>query len=102
MSFTDQKPFLVTKQLLEAFKRKRRPWCCALCGHLFAEGETARWLFSNRRCGNFFFCQPCNQGSNEEILTKAEASFTNAVALARQWDIYGPDWQKDWTHEIQN
>lgn len=97
MSFTDQKPFDINAEQLASFNRRgRRKLHCVLCGHEFVEGETVRWVYANSadgpRCGNFFVCTKCD---GEDVLKRAGESFDTAVKLARQWDIYGPDWQKD-------
>ena len=51
MSFTDMKPRVVTKADLTA------PWggykdgshfFCHLCGHLFEEGDTWRWVYAGK------------------------------------------------------
>jgi len=64
--FTNQKPFVVTKEDL------KRPWggyCdgryfrCGLCGHFFREGDTARWIYLNGssfKYGNRFVCELCD------------------------------------------
>lgn len=97
MSFTNQKPFAVDADAVRSFTRFKKRFNCKLCGHEFAAGDTARWVYANSTpglcCGNFFVCQKCD-GPNEVILVQAKESFTRAVALAKQWDIYGPDWQE--------
>lgn len=67
MSWTDQKPYVVTKEDLKS------PWSgcrhgvyyrCGLCGHRFQEGDTARWVMSNfpggPPGGNFHVCSGCD------------------------------------------
>jgi hypothetical protein len=93
-SFTDQKPFVITPEEKKAFSRGRR-FNCRLCGHTFLIGETARWVYANGQdspipCGNFFVCKKCD---GPDVLTRAAESFNQAVKLAKQWDIYGPEWQ---------
>lgn len=63
MSFTDQKPFVVTAELRKAPWRgysDGRAFRCYLCGYPFVEGDTARWVFSPQKWGNFFTCQDCD------------------------------------------
>lgn len=75
MSFTDQKPHIVTNADLQAHwggggpgKRLR----CYLCGYKFRLGDTFRWVYTagrtyldpdtRRQCGviNFLVCQHCD------------------------------------------
>jgi hypothetical protein len=96
MSFTDQKPFVVTRDRLEAFTRHKKRFGCSLCAHDFKEGDTARWVFangSNLRSGNFFVCP---EHDTPDVLEQGKISFDNAVALSKQWGIYGPDWARDY------
>jgi len=74
-TFTNQQAFIVTANDLT------RPWGghrdgsrfrCALCGHRFTEGDTARWVFTNGTPGaggNPFVCSDCD-GTNEEVIAK--------------------------------
>lgn len=78
MSFTDQKPWIVTKE------DEKRPWSgykdgrrfrCHMCGHRFKAGDTCRWVYANGKdspChyGNFFVCTECD---GEDILERAAA-----------------------------
>lgn len=94
--FTNRKPFAVTADRIKAFKRGRERWNCSLCGHEFQEGDTARWIYANFtespvRSGNFFVCPSCD-GTDADVLRRAAESFKTAVALAKQWGIYGPEW----------
>jgi hypothetical protein len=95
-SFTDCKPFVMDQERLTAFKRTRRRFCCALCGHDFQVGDTARWIYANGTpgitTGNFFVCQSCDTG-DDDCRKRGQESKTQAIKLARQWDIYWPDWQ---------
>jgi rubredoxin len=97
MSFLDQKPFTVTKDTLAAFKRLHKAFNCSLCGHVFTESDVARWIYANgtpgARTGNFFVCSNCD-GENSEVIERASASLKEAIRLAKQWGIYGPDWQR--------
>lgn len=95
-----KKPFEVTKSLFDAFMRTKRGrgFNCVLCGVKFSVGDKARWLCANTRkatCGNFFVCAACD-GPNDDVIAKAQASLEYATKLAKAWDIYGPDWQKDY------
>lgn len=83
MSFTDQKPFIVTEEHTKA------RWCgycdarmfrCAWCGHKFQVGDTARWVFTNDSennarglAGNPFICDKCD-GPRGVILAKLAAT----------------------------
>ena len=67
MSFTDQKPRLVTKEDLTA------PWSgyrdgshfyCHICGHSFIEGDTWRWIFAGGKgMHNLMVCGNCDSDS---------------------------------------
>lgn len=96
MSFTDQKPFTVTDKSLKGFTRYGKRFGCSLCSHDFKEGDVARWVYANSTpglcTGNFFVCP---QHDTVDVLDKAKESFREAVNLAKQWGIYGPDWQKE-------
>lgn len=97
MSFTDRKPFVVTAENVATFKRIKKSYHCALCGHRFSEGDGARWIYANNTTGspgNFFVCAPCDSGSDGELIQKGIGSFRLAVNLAKRWGIYGPDWQE--------
>lgn len=96
MSFTNQKPFVVTPDEHKQFSRGRR-FNCRLCGHDFKPGDTVRWVYANFpespvKSGNFFVCSDCD---GLDVLQRAAESFGQAVKLAKQWDVYGPEWQKD-------
>lgn len=91
-SFTDSKPFVVGKALVRHKKN------CRLCGHVFAEGDGARWIYCNstpgQGTGNFFVCSACDD-TDENCMAKAKESRALAVRLAKQWGIYGPDWERE-------
>lgn len=94
MSFTNQQPFTLDAQQVALFTRRGKRFNCALCGVEFKPGDTVRWVYANDRgfhCGNFFVCSNDN---TPDVLERAKASFAEAVKLAKQWGIYGPDWQK--------
>lgn len=94
MPFTDQKPFVVTPEIHRSFNRSRERFCCSLCGKIFQIGETVRWVYANSpkgaRCGNFFVCK---EHDTPDVLDRAKESFRQAKKLAKQWGVYGPDWQ---------
>lgn len=98
MSFTDRKQFEVSAPTLAAFQlRKSKAFCCALCGHVFALFDKARWIYCNstpgQGTGNFFVCDKCD-GTDEECRTKGKASHEAAIKSAKAWGIYGPDWER--------
>lgn len=99
MSFMDRKAFQVTEETHAAFKKIRKRFNCKLCGRVFAVGDTARWIYANFkdspvRCGNFFVCGKCD-AEDSTVLDRAKLSYDQAASLAKQWDIYGPEWQDD-------
>lgn len=100
MSFTDGKQFTVTSENLATYKRFRKRYGCSLCGHTFKAGDSARWIYANGTpgavTGNFFVCAGCDIGLNAQIIERAKKSLETAKKLARQWDIFGPDWQDEW------
>lgn len=98
MKYLDGKPFIVTDGDISTFKRIKKPYHCKLCGHKFAAGDTARWIYANGTpgacTGNFFVCKDCD-GETSDVIKRGAESLAMAVKLAKQWDIYGPDWQRD-------
>ena len=100
MSFTDQKPFVVNQKTFDAYARIKKPFNCSLCGHKFAVGDKARWVYANStkdaRCGNFFVCADCD---GDGVLQRGIESHKLATKLAIQWGIYGPDWQREYERE---
>lgn len=96
MSFTDQKPFVVTEKTYSSFVRLKRRWGCSLCEKKFEVGDTARWVYANStsglHTGNFFVCP---EHDTPDVLERAKESYETAKRLAKQWGIYGPDWQRD-------
>ena len=106
MSFTNGKQFTVTEETVATYKRLRKRHQCSLCGHHFVSGDSARWIFANgtpsARTGNFFVCAACDSGTNDQIIERAKESLAQATKLAKQWDIYGPDWQDDWQRSERN
>lgn len=97
MSFTDGKQFTVTANDVATYKRLKKRYHCNLCGHKFTEGDLARWIYANGTpgagTGNFFVCSSCDLGLNSQIIERAKESLALATKLAKQWDIYGPDWE---------
>jgi hypothetical protein len=91
MSFIDQKPFTVTAEHLR-LKWPSQGFRCHVCGHKFSVGDTARFVWSRHRtaCPNFFTCVDCD---GDDVADRAGDCYRTAVQLARQWGIYGPDWQ---------
>lgn len=94
------KAFTVSQETFDAFSRLKKKFGCKLCGHTFAVGDIGRWIYCNgtphQTTGNFFVCSKCDE-PNEVLMPKAKASLQEAIRLAKQWDIYGPDWQSDFT-----
>lgn len=68
MSFTDQKPWVVTARDLKLnWGGSPKNFRCGFCGHRFKEGDTARWLYTNDlpgAGGNPLMCVACDTGSN--------------------------------------
>ena len=71
MSFTDQKPKIVTEEDVKA------PWSggkngkyfrCKLCGHKFQVGDYYRFIFHN--FGNIIVCQNCDKDDPAQKWTK--------------------------------
>ena len=89
--------FSVSKETFEAFKRIRKGFMCRLCGHELRVGDLARWIYCNgtpgQATGNFFVCGKCD-GPNEQVMAKGKESLALTTKLAKQWGIYGPDWQR--------
>lgn len=93
-TFTDQKPFVVDADRRSAFTRLKKKFNCSICGKEFEIGDTARWVYANGtngfHGGNFFVCEADN---TPNVLDRAKESFETARKLAKQWGIYGPEWQ---------
>ena len=65
--FTNQKPFVVSKEDLKrpwGGRRDGRYFRCGLCGHFFREGDITRWIYLNGstgfKYGNKFVCENCD------------------------------------------
>lgn len=73
VDFTNQKPFVVTERDMKfpwGGYRDGRRFRCGLCGHRFAKGDTARWVYlGGSGLLNAFVCQGCD-GSNESIINR--------------------------------
>ena len=89
----DGKPRIATEKDLNLPFRKK--FQCNLCGHKFKVGDQWRFIYANAEgsngSGNFTVCSGCD---GDDVLTRGRDSFKEAVKLAQNWDIYGPDWQK--------
>ncbi len=78
MSFTDQKPFTVTKEILNykwGGRSNGKHFKCYMCGHKFKIGDIVRWVYTNDMKGaggNPLVCEKCD-GSNEDVRQKWEA-----------------------------
>lgn len=86
MSFTDQKPHIVTEEDCKArwsFKPNGEMFYCNLCGAHFHPGDVFRWVYANgltvidRKgkkwgCCNLFVCGVCD-GGNDYVLNKWKA-----------------------------
>jgi hypothetical protein len=64
MSFTDQKPRVMTEADFNSkWGLHRGKLHCTLCNHQFQVGETWRWVFANSQTpsyGNFQVCTKCD------------------------------------------
>ena len=75
MSFTDQKPFIVTEEICNSRwsgGARGKYFRCNLCGHRFVLGDVVRWIYSNHvkgAGGNPLVCGKCD-GPNSEVITK--------------------------------
>ncbi len=80
MSFTDQKPRIVTKEDLTAAwsgYRDGSHFYCSLCGTSFKEGDIWRWVYAGKKTMlNFMVCSSCDNG---DVLGKW-------VSLHAEWD----------------
>lgn len=96
MSWTDMKAFVVDDRTHQSFKSLKKRFHCSLCGHDFKVGDTARWIYANGTKGspgNFFVCSQCD-GETATVIQRGIESRREAVRLAKNWGIYGPDWQQ--------
>lgn len=92
--WTDGKPFVVTKELAAA--RWGSPFGCLLCDHLFAEGDTARWVYTNHgkwpwRGGNFFVCEDCSRSYDHDkqaIAGEAHRVITYMKSRKMMWERF--------------
>lgn len=96
--FSDRNPFVVTERfngLQFGGEHTKTGISCKLCGVKLHIGDQARWIYANSSgagTGNFFVCKACD-GEDAEVIERAKASLAEATRLAKQWSIYGPDWQ---------
>jgi len=92
MSFTDQKPFVVTEEQTKV--HWGGGFWCKLCGHRFKAGDTARWVYANSTpgagCGNFMVCDKCD---GPDVLKRGIADHKAMVNGCKRWGMYAPDWQ---------
>lgn len=94
MSFMDQKPFTVTPEWTECFRRRRDGGLrCAWCGHRFEVGDTARLVYTNgggEECrgisGNPFICQSCD-GPRDVVLARLRQMRAESE---KYWWFLGP------------
>jgi len=80
---------------VDAFKRLKKRFGCALCDKVFEDGDLFRFVYANgtanAHCGNFFVCDKCD---GPDVLERGIENYKLAVAGAKRWNIYGPDWMK--------
>lgn len=94
MSFTDQKPFVVTEKHTKGMWGGGRNgifFRCYLCGHKFVVGDIARWVYSNGvpgASGNPIVCAACD-GPSEDVI--ARWKFMHEEAATRFWWFTKPD-----------
>jgi len=64
MSFTDQKPRLVTEKMCPGNwggYKDGRMFRCNMCGHYFKVGDTFRWVMATSRgVTNMMVCEECD------------------------------------------
>lgn len=86
MSFTDQKPFIVTKNDLNLhWGGRKNHFFCGFCGKSFIEGSIARWVFTNDvpdAGGNPFVCVDCD-APREKLIKKRIALRNKYLKLKR-------------------
>lgn len=58
MSFTDQKPFVATKD--DTPQKWGGCFHCGICGKEFIPGSVVRWVYGARVSTNFFTCVNCD------------------------------------------
>lgn len=94
MSLFDGKFHVMSKEFIEARIRYKKNCCCALCGCEFKEGDPHKWIYANSTphagCGNFMICEKCD---GPDALQRGIESCKQATKMAKQWGLYGPDWQ---------
>jgi hypothetical protein len=88
MSFTDQKPRVVTEKDLSTRWGGGKPgkkFRCFLCGKKFEIGDIWRWVYANHSnigFGNFFVCADCD---GPDVLERWEKNC--AILKTRYWWI---------------
>lgn len=64
MSFTDQKPRVVTEKHCPGHwggYKDGRKFRCYMCGHYFKVGDTFRWIMGDKKCNtNMMVCGKCD------------------------------------------
>jgi len=88
MTFTDQKPHVVTAA--HCTYHWLGGFSCKLCGHKFQEGDTFRWISAPPEANvpDFLTCSTCD-GPN--VVKEAAETWAIALRYSRLWNIYGPD-----------
>ena len=98
--FTNGKPFIVTDEQTKA--RWGGGFWCPLCGDNFEVGHRVRWVSAaGSGFRNFFVCAKCDTGNNAELIELAKEGYQQAAKLAKQWGIYGPDWEREMERELR-
>lgn len=81
MSFTDQKPWIVTPEDCAADwggGKGGKHFRCHMCGHKFEPGDTARWQYTNSTpgaSGNPLVCVKCD---GPDVVERWKAMCTEA------------------------
>lgn len=70
VSFTDQKPHIVTEEHLKArwgTRKNVNGFRCYLCGHTFELGDQFRWVYmGDIKCINILVCESCDGNNIQE------------------------------------
>ena len=99
MSWTNQKPFEVTQDHIDArwsghkriYKDYHQKFRCRLCGHKFKVGDTARFVLG-KKISNFFVCPDCD---GEDVLDRAIAHYEKSKE--EYWYLH--EEVKEWIEE---
>jgi hypothetical protein len=89
MSFTDQKPRVVTEKELKARwggYSDGRMFRCYLCGHRFQLGDVWRWVYSPRKWHNFMVCEKCD---GDDVLERWWKHMDDA--RTKYWHLFDKD-----------